>query len=172
MSFYLYFFLRGALQCSPGSNGVGGGYLWSLWKKTACSSCYTAYYLARIYQRKAFTQGCIVHVPRLFISWTAEAWKRQVYPDMSYNLCYKISHGTVFRLSAAAEAAWPTGTSKSWLIPRVKLRVRQMTMWGGRGSKEFAGKECSPLLLASLCIWCVWSCSCSGNWNSLLCLAE
>ena len=39
--------------------------------------------------------------------------ERQVYPDMSYNLCYKISHGTVFRLSAAAEAAWPTGTSKS-----------------------------------------------------------
>lgn len=49
----------------------------------------------------------------------------QVYPDVRYNVCYKISYGTNFKSSATAGAAWPTCISlQSSLIPRGELGVQ------------------------------------------------
>lgn len=76
-------------------------------EKCTCSSCYTACYLTRISWGK-YLQKAKLYMYQGYSLAELLKHESQVYPDMSYNPCYKISYGTIFRLSATAGAAWPT----------------------------------------------------------------
>lgn len=100
----------------------------------------------------------------------------QIYLDMSYSLCYKISYGTIFRSSVTAGAAWSTGIIKIWLIPRAELRV-QAHDYAKRKEAVKSLQRWGPPSLCSLPTYasgrlCVRSFSCSESWDSLRCLSN
>lgn len=57
-AFFISLFLRGALHCSLGGDNEVRQRLFmeSVEENCMCSSCYTAYYLARIYQESIYTK--------------------------------------------------------------------------------------------------------------------
>lgn len=136
-----------------------------------CSSCYTACYLTRMCEE--CMQSYIVHVPRLFISWTAEARKPGL-PRRSYHLRCKISLGTnnlQVICNSWDSLTYPHLSSRVHCSPEESPGSRLMTVWGRKRQWRLCRSSgllsrCSLPTFASVRLR-VRSLPCSGSWDNL-----
>lgn len=136
----------------------------SVEENCTCSSCYTAYYLARIYQESIYTKAALCMCQGCSLAGTAEAWKARFIQTWAIIYATK---STMEQSSGCLQQLRQPGLQASVKLTNPQSEAQGPGRWlceVERGSKEFAEWpiSCSLPTCASGRL-CVWSCSCSGK---------